>query len=66
MNNKLEKRIAKLELQKSKELDKISLINENIAEIEEQLKPLYDYKKQKEKIVKMQQELEMKIEEELK
>ena len=38
MNNKLEKRIAKLELQKSKELDKISLINENIAEIEEQLK----------------------------
>ncbi len=66
MNNKLEKRIAKLELQKSKELDKISLINENIAEIEEQLKPLYDYKKQQEKIVKMQQELEMKIEEELK
>ena len=50
----------------SKELDKISLINENIAEIEEQLKPLYDYKKQQEKIVKMQQELEMKIEEELK
>lgn len=66
MNNKLEKRIAKLELQKSKELDKISLINENIAEIEEQLKPLYDYKKQQEKIVKMQQELEMKIEEQLK
>ena len=66
MNNKLEKRIAKLELQKSKELDKISLINENIAEIEEQLKPLYDYKKQQEKIVKMQQELEIKIEEELK
>ena len=66
MNNKLEKRIAKLELQKSKELDKISLINENIAEIEEQLKPLYDYKKQQEKIVKMQQELEMKIEEDLK
>ena len=66
MNNKLEKRIAKLELQKSKELDKISLINENIAEIEEQLKPLYDYKKQQEKIAKMQQELEMKIEEELK
>ncbi len=66
MNNKLEKRIAKLELQKSKELDKISFINENIAEIEEQLKPLYDYKKQQEKIVKMQQELEMKIEEELK
>ena len=66
MNNKLEKRIAKLELQKSKELDKISLINENIAEIEEQLKPLYDYKKKKKKIVKMQQELEMKIEEELK
>ncbi len=65
MNSKLEKRIAKLELQKSKELDKISVINENIAEIEEQLKPLYDYKKQQEKIAKMQQELEMKINEEL-
>jgi len=66
MNNKLEKRIAKLELQKSKELDKITFINENIAEIEERLKPLYDYKKQQEKIAKLQQELEMKIEEELK
>lgn len=65
MNNKLEKRIAKLELQKSKELDKISLINENIAEIDNQLKQLYDYKKQQEKIAKMQQELEIKINEEL-
>lgn len=66
MNNKLEKRIAKLELQKSKELEKISQINEYISEIDNQLKPLYDYKKQQEKITKLQQELQNRIEEELK
>lgn len=66
MNNKLEKAISKLELQKSKELDKISQINEHISEIDNQLKPLYDYKKQQEKIIKLQQELQNRIEEELK
>lgn len=66
MNNKLEKAILKLESQKSKEYEKITQINEHISDIDNQLKPLYDYKKQQEKITKMQQELQSKIEDELK
>ena len=65
MNNKLDKAISKLESQKNKEIEKISQINERISEIDNQLKTLYDYKKQQEKIIKMQQELEIKINEEL-
>ncbi len=65
MNNKLDKAISKLESQKNKEIEKISQINERISEIDNQLKPLYDYKKQQEKFVKLQQELEIKINEEL-
>ena len=65
MNNKLDKAISKLESQKNKEIEKISQINERISEIDNQLKPLSDYKRQQEKIIKMQQELEIKINEEL-
>lgn len=61
MNKTLEKKIEKLEGLKNKELDKIKAINEVIASYDSQLKVLYDYKKQQEKIYQMQQDLDVKI-----
>lgn len=61
MNKTLEKKIEKLEGLKNKELDKIKAINEVIANYDSQLKVLYDYKKQQEKIYQMQQDLDVKI-----
>lgn len=61
LNKPLEKKIEKLEGLKSKELDKIAEINKVISEYDKQLKVLYDFKKQQEKIYQMQQELDTKI-----
>lgn len=63
MNKQLEKRIERLELLKSKEELKKNDILLVIDNYERQLKVLYDYKKQQEKIILMQQELNKKIEE---
>lgn len=61
MNKQLEKKIEKIENLKSKELEKITAINSIISDYDRQLKELYDFKKQQEKIYKMQQELDKKI-----
>ncbi|MBR1377332.1 MAG: hypothetical protein IJ565_05955 [Bacilli bacterium] len=61
MNKPLEKKIDKLEALKKKELDKIDAINVVISDYDKQLKVLYDYKKQQEKIYQMQQDLDTKI-----
>ncbi len=61
MNKALEKKIEKIEGLKSKELDKIKAINNVVADYDKQLKVLYDYKKQQEKIYQMQQDLDVKI-----
>ncbi len=61
MNKALEKKIEKIEGLKSKELDKIKVINNVVADYDKQLKVLYDYKKQQEKIYQMQQDLDVKI-----
>ncbi|MBO5095738.1 MAG: hypothetical protein J6B98_02580 [Bacilli bacterium] len=61
LNKPLEKKIEKLEGLKKKELDKIAEINKVISEYDKQLKVLYDFKKQQEKIYQMQQELDTKI-----
>lgn len=61
MNKQLEKKIERLEVLKNKEVDKIKAINEIVENYEKQLKVLYDYKKQQEKIYQMQQELDAKI-----
>ncbi len=61
MNKTLEKKIEKIEGLKSKELDKIKAINNVVADYDKQLKVLYDYKKQQEKIYQMQQDLDVKI-----
>lgn len=61
MNKQLEKKIEKLENLKNKELEKIKAINNIISDYDRQLKELYDYKKQQDKIYKMQQELDLKI-----
>lgn len=61
MNKQLEKKIEKIENLKSKELEKITAINSIISDYDCQLKELYDFKKQQEKIYKMQQELDKKI-----
>lgn len=63
MNKQLDKKIERLELLKGKEKEKISAINLVIEDYDKQLKILYDYKKQQEKIYQMQQELDMKIQE---
>ena len=63
MNKQLEKTIEKLEGQKSKEIEKRNSINEIINGYDKELKVLYDYKKQQEKIYQMQQELDSKIQE---
>ena len=61
MNKQLEKKIERLEGLKNKELDKIKAINAVIANYDKQLKVLYDYKKQQEKIYQMQHDLDTKI-----
>lgn len=61
MNKELQKKIERLEAKKAKEQEKINSINIVINEYDRQLKILYDYKKQQEKIYKMQQELDSKI-----
>lgn len=61
MNKQLEKKIEKIELLKSKELEKRSAIDLVIDGYDKQLKVLNDYKKQQEKIYQMQQELDSKI-----
>lgn len=61
LNKALEKKIEKIEGLKSKELDKIKAINNVVADYDKQLKVLYDYKKQQEKIYQMQQDLDVKI-----
>ncbi len=63
MNKQLEKKIERLELLKSKEVEKINKINEIISGYDKELKVLYDYKKQQEKIYQMQQDLDLKIKE---
>lgn len=63
MNKQLEKKIERLELLKSKEVEKINAINLIIDDYDKQLKVLYDYKKQQEKIYQMQQDLDNKIKE---
>ncbi len=63
MNKQLEKKIERIEALKSKELEKINAINLVIADYDKQLKVLYDYKKQQEKIYQMQQDLNSKIQE---
>lgn len=61
LNKTLEKKIEKLEGLKRKELEKIDAINMIISDYDKQLKILYDYKKQQEKIYQMQQVLDTKI-----
>lgn len=64
MNNKpLEKKIERLEQLKSKELEKITAINQTISEYDKQLKVLYDFRKEQERIYQRQQELDLKIKE---
>lgn len=61
LNKQLDKKIERLESLKNKELEKIKAINEVVEGYDKQLKVLYDYKKQQEKIYQMQQELDAKI-----
>lgn len=64
MNNKtLEKKIERLEQLKNKELEKITAINQVVSEYDKQLKVLYDFRKEQEKIYQRQQELDLKIKE---
>lgn len=61
LNKQLEKKIERIEALKSKELEKIKAINVVITEYDKQLKVLYDYKKQQEKIYQLQHDLDTKI-----
>lgn len=63
MNKQLQVKISKLENQKDKEIEKRNKINDVINDIDKQLKVLYDYQKQQERIYQMQQELDSKIKE---
>ncbi len=64
MNNKpLDKKIEKLEALRQKEIEKRKGIDEVINGYDKDLKVLYDYKKQQDKIYQMQQELNSKIQE---
>lgn len=64
MNNKpLDKKIEKLEALRQKEIEKRKGIDDVINGYDKDLKVLYDYKKQQEKIYQMQQELNSKIQE---
>lgn len=61
MNRQLAKKITSLEQQKDKKIRQREQIEEEISLIEDQLKPLYDYRKSEEKIEKMKQDLEERI-----
>ena len=64
MNNKaLEKKIERLEQLRNKELEKITAINQVVSEYDKQLKVLYDFRKEQDKIYQRQQELDLKIKE---
>ncbi len=63
MNKQLQAKINKLESLKSKEIEKRNKINDVINDMDKQLKVLYDYQKQQEKIYQLQQELDGKIKE---
>lgn len=63
MNKQLDKKIERIEALKAKEKEKIAAINKVVEDYDAQLKILYDYKKQQEKIYQMQQQLDMKIQE---
>ena len=64
LNNKpLEKKIERIEQLKNKELEKIATINQILSEYDKQLKVLYDFRKEQEKIYQRQQELDLKIQE---
>ena len=63
MNITLEKKIERLELMKSKELENRKKVDEKINDLDQQLKVLYDFKKKQERIYQMQQELDNQISE---
>lgn len=63
MNKPLENKIVKLENLKAKEIEKRDKINEAINNYDKELKELYDFKKQQEKIYQMQKDLDQKIQE---
>ena len=63
MNKQLQAKINKLESLKAKEIEKRNKINDVINDMDKQLKVLYDYQKQQEKIYQLQQELDGKIKE---
>lgn len=63
MNKQLQAKINKLESLKSKEIEKRNKIDDVINDMDKQLKVLYDYQKQQEKIYQLQQELDGKIKE---
>lgn len=63
MNKQLQAKINKLESLKSKEIEKRNKINDVINDMDKQLKVLYDYQKQQEKIYQLQQKLDGKIKE---
>ncbi len=63
MNKTLEKKIEKIELMKTKELENIKKVEDKISDLDQQLKVLYDFKKKQEKIYQMQQELDNQIQE---
>lgn len=63
MNKTLEKKIEKLELMKTKELENRKKVDDKINDLDQQLKVLYDFKKKQEKIYQMQQELDNQIQE---
>lgn len=63
MNKPLEKKIERLELMKSKELENRQKIDDKINGLDQQLKVLYDFKKKQEKIYQMQQDLDNQIQE---
>ena len=63
MNKTLEKKIEKIELMKTKELENRKKVEDKINDLDQQLKVLYDFKKKQEKIYQMQQELDNQISE---
>ena len=63
MNKTLEKKIEKIELMTTKELENRKKVEDKISDLDQQLKVLYDFKKKQEKIYQMQQELDNQIQE---
>ena len=63
MNKTLEKKIERLELMKTKELENRKKVDDRINDLDQQLKVLYDFKKKHERIYQMQQELDNQISE---